>query len=79
MTDRIFRLWATRDRLNTALNECESARDLAALSREYRLTLAELDELAPTAEEVSAVDEISERRTSRAAGTASEGDTERSG
>lgn len=79
MTDRIFRLRATRDRLNAALDQCESARDLAALSREYRLTLAELDELTPTSEEASAVDEISERRTARAAGTASEGDTERSG
>lgn len=79
MTDRITRLRATRDRLRAALESCESARDLAALSREYRLTLAELDELSPTAEEVSALDEISERRTARAAGTAVESDPDRSG
>lgn len=44
-----------------------AARDFAALSREYRATLAELDAL-PTAQEVSAADEIAQRRAARRTG-----------
>lgn len=45
-------------------------RDLAALSREYRAVLAEIDELSPPKQEGDVVDEIAQRRAARRAGTA---------
>ncbi len=40
---RLPRLIDTRDRLQAAIAACKSPRDLPALSREYRMTLAEID------------------------------------
>jgi len=66
--DRVARLVAVRDALATAIAECESKRDLAALSREYRAVLAELESLAPQKEKQSrGVDEIGRRRAARRA------------
>lgn len=42
-------------------------RDFAAMSREYRATLAEIDELAPKERVGDGIDEISARRTARRA------------
>lgn len=45
MDDRLTRLLALRDKLEEAINECDSKRDLAALSRQYRETLREIEEI----------------------------------
>ena len=42
---RYDRLIELRNTLETAIGECDSMRDLAALSRQYRETLKEIDEL----------------------------------
>lgn len=75
--DRVTRLVAVRDALETAIAVCESKRDLAALSREYRAVLAELETLAPQEEKRSGgVDEIGRRRAAkRRARAADSGDT----
>jgi hypothetical protein len=63
--DRANRLKDTRDRLAAALEDA-STRDLPALSREYRLVMAELDELS--GEEVDdAVDQLAARREAKTA------------
>ena len=66
MESRRERLEALRDSLADLIADGVGARDFAALSREYRATLAELDAL-PAAKEVSAADEIAERRARRQA------------
>lgn len=43
--DRLSRLKELRDVLESAIFECESKRDLAALSRQYRETIKEIEEL----------------------------------
>lgn len=43
--DRLSRLKDLRDVLESAIFECESKRDLAALSRQYRETIKEIEEL----------------------------------
>lgn len=61
------RLEALRGRLEAVLADSgTSARDLAAVSREYRQTLVQLAELGPAAAG-SALDEIAERRAQRGA------------
>ena len=61
------RLEALRDRLEGVLNDPKTApRDLAAVSREYRLTVAALAALAP-APGTSKLDEIAARRRKRGA------------
>ncbi|MGV0993422.1 MAG: hypothetical protein ACOYB7_14340 [Mycobacterium sp.] len=58
---------ALRDRLQGILDNPEtSARDLATVSREYRLTLAALAELAPPAAGTK-LDELRVRREQRGA------------
>lgn len=42
---RLDRLIELRDILETAITECDSKRDLAALSRQYRETLKEIEEI----------------------------------
>ena len=42
---RIIRLKDLRDRLEEAIENCESMRDLAALSKQYRETIREIEEL----------------------------------
>ena len=66
ITDRA-RLEAVRARLETVLDDPETAaRDLAAVSREYRQTLTALAQLAPLSG-TSKLDEIAERRRKRGA------------
>jgi len=43
--NRLNRLIALRDKLSEAIDECDSKRDLAALSRQYRETLKEIEEI----------------------------------
>ena len=43
--DRLARLKELRNTLLFAIEDCDSKRDLAALSRQYRETLKEIDEL----------------------------------
>lgn len=60
------RLEAARDALASAIETCESNRDLPSLVREYRATLSDLATL-PDASEVSVADEIAQRRAKRRA------------
>lgn len=61
------RLEALRDRLEAVLRDPEtSPRDLATVSREYRLTLEKLEASAPAAAS-SPLDEIAKRRAKRGA------------
>ena len=45
MDDRLERLIHLRDKLLEAINECDSKRDLAALSKQYREVLKEIEEI----------------------------------
>jgi hypothetical protein len=61
------RLEALRSRLEKAMNDPETTpRDLAAVSREYRQTLAALAAIAPPAKGTK-LDEIAQRRRKRGA------------
>ena len=62
---RLDRLTTLRSSIEAALGGEVPVRDFAALSREYRAVLAEIDQLAPPAREVDAVDEIAQRRSAR--------------
>lgn len=55
--NRYSQLVALRDRLANAIDSCESMRDLAALSRQYRETIKEIEEIEGA---VKNDDEISE-------------------
>lgn len=56
-------LEALRDRLAAEIDACESARDLAALSRQYVDVATRLDELsADTKQEGTVLDELAKRR-----------------
>ena len=44
-TNRLDQLIALRVKLAEAIDTCESMRDLAALSRQYRETIREIDEI----------------------------------
>ena len=61
---RVEQLTALRDRLADAIDNCESMRDLAALSRQYRETIKEIEEIEGTAGDN---DEIGELLAERAA------------
>lgn len=67
--DRLARLLAVRELLEAAITACESARDLPALSREYRLVLAEID-ATHTTEEADVVDQLAQRRRAQTEGSA---------
>lgn len=69
-SDRLERLIVQRDRLDAAMEACESMRDFAALSREYRAVMAEIASLVPPEKKGDAVDEIAQRRAARRAGAA---------
>ena len=43
--DRLAQLVALKKKLAEALDDCDSKRDLASLSRQYRETLREIEEL----------------------------------
>jgi hypothetical protein len=64
--DRATRLTAVRDALEKAIAECDSKRDLAPLSREYRAVMSELESLGLVKEKrTRGVDEIGRRRAAR--------------
>lgn len=68
--DRLKALTALRDRLAKEIEGCDSARDVAALSRQLTDVLRQVEELTPdVAEERSPLDELAQRR-SRSAVTA---------
>lgn len=68
--DRLQALKDLRDVLATSIAECESARDVAALSNQFRTTLAEIEVLSPRASVGDSVDEIARRRAARRSGPA---------
>lgn len=60
--NRFDRLIELRDILESAISECDSKRDLAALSRQYRETLREIEEIESeedNSDEIAAI--LSER------------------
>ena len=61
---RLDRLIELRDILDAAIAECDSKRDLAALSRQYRETLKEIEEIEGAEQND---DDISEILSERAA------------
>ncbi len=71
--DRLAALRCLRDRLAAEIEQCASSRDVAALSRQFRDTLAEIDVLgtgvARTKEDEIA-DELARRRSARSADSA---------
>lgn len=62
--NRLSQLIALRDKLAEAIDNCESMRDLAALARQYRDTIKEIEEIEGTD---NANDEISEILANRSA------------
>lgn len=62
---RLDRLTTLRTAIEATLAGDVPVRDFAALSREYRAVLAEIDELAPPQQKGDAVDEIAQRRNAR--------------
>lgn len=68
---RLDRLTVARDALAAAIAECDSKRDLPSLVREYRATMAEVDELGKVEAKVSdPIDDLASRRTARGGATA---------
>lgn len=69
--DRAKALTALRNRIARSIDECDSMRDLAALSRQLTDVLRQLEELQPAPAAVgSPVDEVSKRRAARGAAPA---------
>lgn len=60
--DRIRTLEALRDRLAVEIDQCNSARDVAALSARLQAVLAELDTIAPPISGLTPLDELRLRR-----------------
>lgn len=56
--DRLAQLVALRDKLACAIDMCESMRDLAALSKQYRETLKEIEEIEGGSEQDDEIGEI---------------------
>lgn len=60
---RLEQLKKLRDTLAKAIDECESMRDLAALSRQYRETIREIEDLEGGAQDGDEIgDLLAERR-----------------
>lgn len=70
-------LIAVRDLLARSLEQCDSMRDLAALSRQLTSVMTQLDAL-PDATEVSRADDLKAKRDARRSGTSSKARTARS-
>jgi hypothetical protein len=64
---RLGRLIAARDKLAIALADDPSQRDLPALSREYRMVLAEIDSINAKDDEPDVVEQLAARRGAKAA------------
>ena len=62
MGGRLERLISLRDILEAAIDECESKRDLAALSRQYRDTIREIEEIEGAGNDHDEIGEILARR-----------------
>ena len=67
LDERVARLTAARDKLAAAIEDCESARELPGLVREYRLCLAEIAGLGVGEEAGDVVDQLAKRRKSKTA------------
>jgi hypothetical protein len=65
--DRADRLLEARDKLASAIAECDSGRELPGLVREYRLVLAEISGLGSGEESNDVVDQLARRRNSKTA------------
>jgi hypothetical protein len=63
--DRLARLVVARDKLAQALADDPAARDLPAISREYRMLLGAIAELDAKKETADVVDEIAARRSTK--------------
>lgn len=68
--DRLKGLEALRDKLAQSIDECESLRDLASLSRQMADVMAQIEELKPAEKKGDSVDEIAQRRAARRSGSA---------
>jgi len=64
MDDRISRLTEARDKLAAAITDCESARELPGLVREYRMVLAEIAGL-DGGEVGDVIDQLAKRRAAK--------------
>ena len=60
--NRLEQLIALRDRLAEAIDTCESMRDLAALSRQYRETIKEIEEIEGASDRNDEISEILSER-----------------
>jgi uncharacterized protein YigA (DUF484 family) len=67
--DRLSTLHELRDRLAAVLDAADEPRDVAALALRLTDVLAQIDAM-PTSKQVSAADEISQRRAARRGGGA---------
>lgn len=65
--DRVEALRDLRDELASSIVNAESARDVAALSRQFTDVLAQIDALSPMVKVGDPVDEITARRAARGA------------
>lgn len=65
--DQLAALTALRNVIAQSIDECDSMRDLAALSRQMTDVLDRIATLAPQAQRGDAVDEIAQRRSARRA------------
>lgn len=69
--DRLAALRDLRDLLARSIEECESLRDMAALSGRFQAVLEDISKLEGPKEVGDGVDEIAQRRAARRAGSAS--------
>jgi hypothetical protein len=60
--DRLDQLLILRDKLANAIDICESMRDLAALSRQYRETLREIEESEARETDENEIEKLLEER-----------------
>lgn len=68
--DRLETLRVLRNTLAKQIDDSDSARDVAALSRQLTDVLEQIATLAPEKKAVDPVDEIAQRRAARGAGAA---------
>lgn len=68
--NRLDALRELRDVLAGSIADCESGRDLAALSGRLQSVLEQIDELEPKKAAGDGIDEIAQRRAARRSGTA---------
>lgn len=61
---RLEQLVALRDTLACAIDSCESMRDLAALSRQYRETIREIEEIEGASDNSDEIADILAQRDS---------------